>query len=818
MRTHTLTKIFNTLLVFLALALFYFSFTKLFLENSQSEINLSKLVGKISYYKELVQLKRSDSIAWNFLNHKDQNLLSENDSIFTHINSKAVLALKNEQEVTIDGQSLIRVKSPDSIIVQDGNIDIDLKANQPSITVQIGDHQYKLKANKDSSVSIKKNLNQSTFDIKKGEVNLLTKKKNLSLKAGTSTQIKNEKIETTEIETTLSSPQGRIILEKSDSLNFKYTSSQKVKHIYIERADKSFIIEPNDSINLRADRYKWGVIYQDEDTPKVLQEFTLIKLSEAPKLISPPMHSSIQVRNEKIHFKWESNLTVLFELINKDHQTIYSNIVSDKNEIDIEFKESGTFYWRVKVDDDLNQSDFSKENEFYITQYKENQLYNTVEIKRPNQLVNIDFNIKDSNQTPEFILSKTKDFKDIILKQKITSPTMSFRATTPGFYYWKVLDNQGNVELKKMLIIPSPPPVRAPKVKTIIKTIKKKSSFLRKVLNIFIPEVNAAPEEQGEKLGEEIQISWEKIEDAKEYEIEIINNLTQKKVISKMISKSELINWRPPQQRNYYYRVRYKDHWDRFSPYSPYAMIKIRVIKQKKKIAVSKKPKPKPKPKHKPKPKPIPTQVTKPKVVVNTSNQLKYELGLFYTFSIIDFNQEVKGNSNKVDISGSNSTGHALSFKAFDFYNTGYDLFLNYKSRYGEVFNSQDFYQRQLQLALSKKINNFDLYLGLASLNVSSFTVSSNQIINESSDYHFAPYLGASFTQNIGENVTLRPFFEFHKLFYQQIHFGLSTDYRWNNSYSLKISLHGEATNLEVADQELESLAYQLFSGFLYHF
>ncbi len=810
MRTHTLTKIFNTLLVFLALGLFYFSFNKLFLQHSKDRINLSDLVGRISHYQKIVQHKRADSIAWNFLSPNNENLVSEDDSIFTHEKSKATIALKNEQEITVDSQSLIRIKTADTVIVQDGKIEIDIKANQPDLTIQLGNNQYKLKANKDSSLSIQKGLNQSTFNVKSGEVKLVTTKKDLKLKAGTSTQIKNKKVEVTEIATQLISPKDRIILEKKQELAFAYKSSQTIKQIYIEREDRVFTLPPGETINLRAGHYKWGVIYKDEPKPIILQDFTLIKLLPAPQLITPPMHSSLQIKDGKVLFQWKSDTAILFELLNKEHQIIYSNIVKEGTKEEVTLKESGTYFWRVKLDDDLKQSDYSIENEFYISQLKEIKSFNTVEIRRPNQLVNIEFDLQESQEKPEFILSKTKDFKEILLQQKITSPTMSFKATTPGFYYWKVLDNKGNIELKKMLIIPSPPPTRAPKVKTIIKTIKKRTSLLIKVLDFFISSAHAAQ-------ADEVEITWEKIEDAKEYEIEIINNLKAKKVISTLTSQSEKINWTPPKQRNYYYRVRYKDFWDRFSPYSPYAQIKIKVIKinplenrsKKKKTKVAQKPKPKPM--ARPEPKlvtPLVPVITKP----------HYEVGLFYSFSLVDFTQELENNTHDVTISGANISGHALNFKTFDIFKSSYDLLLNYKSRYGKVFNDEQFHQRQIQIAASKSIHSFDLSFGLEALDLSLYQQGTNQIIFEKNSFNFALTLGLAYTQKVGENLTFSPFFQLHKLTYQQLQFGLNTRYHWFENYIVMISLLGELTQFEEGDRDIESQLYQALTGLLYQF
>ncbi|MCB9091399.1 MAG: hypothetical protein H6621_09815 [Halobacteriovoraceae bacterium] len=780
MRTHNLTKFFNLLLITFALLLFYICFKHLQLSDTTNQLNLEQFIGEISKHQNTVQLKHPGQIAWGFVSDIEKSNLVENDQVFTHKDSEATVTLKNKQKLTIQSESLVRIKSLDKIVVQNGQVDLNLNENQPELSIQIGNQEYKLKATEKTQISIKKNFNQSSFQVDSGTVQLTTKKEKLNLNSGTITEIKNENAKTLEATTKLLYPSGTIILKKKKRINFKFQTKQDVEKIYIQRTDKEFFIDKNKSMNLKPGSYKWGVVYRGETHAKSLENFTLIHEINPPTPISPINNATIQLAglDQQIEFRWKSQSRVLFEIINEQGEIFYSNI-SKENKLTTNFEKPGQYSWRIKVQDSYIQSEYSQSNYFFVTKIHEIEDFRTIEIKRPNQLVKVNITPVGNTEDAQYIISNTKEFKNVITKGKLKNNSFEFIADKAGFYYWKIVNPDGNISLKKVLVIPTPAPKRAPKVKDIIKRFKVKSSLIEKIFNFIFPQAYAADPA--------IKITWEEIKDVKEYEIEIIDNLKDKKILLKKTTTKPSLTWIPPSNKTFYYRVRYKDFWDRFSPFSEYARILIESEK--------------------------PVAMEEQKIEKNIPEKQKsifYELD--YLYSQVDYKQKLS-TGNEIKIKGQSTTGHAFSYRHFNIFNSKYNFVLNYKSQYGEVFNNQDYYQRQLSLSIGQFLYSFDIALGVEYLNTTLYEVRQSEV-KLSRDYNklaFSFFFGM--TQNVGKNSEIQPFISLQYLDYQQTNLGINYWYHWNKSFSLNVKLSGEQTRISSQNDDIDSLSYQLFTG-----
>lgn len=764
MRTHNLTKTSNTVLLLLAFGCIGYSWVKLGeLSNSSLVEFVGEKIGVVAKSKNDVRKKTIGSFSWNPTDIETQ--ISENDSIFTNSNSQAFIKLENESEVTISEQSLIHFESQNSLKIENGKLDVTLNRNSKPLNIVIGRKKISLSAQEASSVSIQKNNNSSVIAVTKGKLNITTENSVLNINSGREVEFTANKIESSLSGVDLVYPKARVEIETTEPLQFDYKSPQVPKAILVSRSEKDFLLQPNEKINLRGDHYQWGLIFDGEVKPTKMVSFTLIKKVDAPKIVYPVENKQINVEAfpSEIEFKWLASKRSLFELKDLSTQKVFSELVAG-TKLSKQIETASTYAWRVKNDEDFATSDFSLWQNFTVKKYSFSTEAKTIVLDRPNQKVSFSWS---GSEEVQFVLAKDEAFTDIVEKLQTKESSLKINIIKPGTYYWK-LNSTGKIEAKKIIIVPSAPPKRAPKVKKI-KRIIESSSIIQKIWDFIFPKAYASTDQ--------IYIDWEEIKNAKIYEVEITSDIKGKKVLYKTQTSKPYIMWDAPNTGTYYYRVRYQDFWKRFSPFSDYAAIEIvEKIQSKKQI----------------KPQP---------------NVLANRITLFYQASLIDFEQD------EVSIEGTSITGHGINIQLSPM--SLYDLepWLEYSSQYGKVFDSQDFVIRELDLGLQKEVGIWSFSAVLALFQLSEFEVDNDNV--SKSNLYFGYSVGGKIAMpfKLGENHDFQPFFNYVKGEIDRWQLGLSYQYSWKYKYIPQLKISRNSISTKKTADDIKSDAYLLSTG-----
>lgn len=767
MRTHNLTKTSNTLLILLAFACIGYSWLKLEEISSSSFVDfVGEKIGVVAKSKNDVRRKSISSFSWVPTNEKTE--VSENDSIFTNNDSQAFIKLENESEITIAEQSLVHFENQNSLKIENGKLDITISRNSKPLNIIIGRKKISLSAKEASSVSIQKNHNSGVIAVTKGNLNITTEKSVVNIGAGKEIKITSSKVETSFSGVELLSPRARVELKRTKSVEFDFKSPVKPKSIYVSRSDKEFFLKPGEKINLRGDYYKWGLVFKGEVKPSKLTSFSLIKKINAPKAISPKKGESFNVEKFPITqiFNWDGEKKTIFEFKKNDSEKINSQLV-EGNKTSQQIDSPGEYSWRLKSEGDFLTSDYGGWQSFSIQAYTFSTETKTIVLNRPNQKVAFSWG---GNDDVQFILARDQSFSDIVKKMNTNQSRLEVNIVKPGTYYWK-LNSMGKIEAKKVIIIPSAPPKRAPKVKRI-KRIIKSSSIIEKIWDFVFPKAHAG--------SEQIYIDWEEIKNAKVYEIEISKDEAGKDILFKTKTSKPYIMWDAPKTGVFYYRVRYQDFWQRFSPYSEFTTLEI--VKKKAET------------KHK-----LSSVSAKENIVT-----------FFYQASQIDFEQD------EASVEGTSTTGHGINIQFSPVSPYEIEPWLEYSSQYGKVFDSQEFVIRGLELGMQKEFGIWKVSAVMALAQLSEFEISSNEV-NDSSlffGYSLGGKLGMPF--NLGKIHEFEPFFTYVNGSVARWQLGLSYQYSWGFKYIPQLRISRNSISIKDADVDIKSEAYLLSTGLIF--
>ncbi len=765
MRTHNLTKTSNTVLILLAFGCIGYSWVKLEELSKSSLVEfVGEKIGVVAKSKNDVRKKTVGSFSWDATDIEAQ--VSENDSIFTNNNSEAFIKLENESEVTISEQSLIHFESQNSLKIENGKLDVTLTRNSKPLNIVIGKKKVSLSAQEASSVSIQKNNNTSVIAVTRGKLNITTENSVFNINAGREVEFSANKIESSLSGVDLLSPKARVEIERTEPLQFEYKTPLEPKAIFVSRADKFFLLQPNEKINLRGDHYQWGLIFDGEARPTKVVRFTLIKKVDAPQIVYPIENKQINVEEfpSEIEFKWLGSKRSLFELKDLTTQKVVFSELVEGTKISKQIENASTYAWRVRNEEDFATSNYSLWQKFMIKKYSFSTEAKTIVLDRPNQKVLFSWN---GTEEVQFVLAKDEAFTDIVERVQTKESSLKININKPGTYYWK-LNSTGKIEAKKIIIVPSAPPKRAPKVKKI-KRIIESSSIIQKIWDFIFPKAYASTDQ--------IYIDWEEIKNAKIYEVEISSDIKGKKVLFKTQTSKPYIMWDAPSTGTYYYRVRYQDFWKRFSPFSDYAAIEIvEKIQSEKQIK------------------------SQPSVLAN-------RITLFYQASQINFEQD------EVSIEGTSVTGHGINIQLSQM--SLYDLqpWLEYSSQYGKVFESEDFVIRELDLGLQKEVGIWSFSALLALFQLSEFKVDNDNV--SESNLYFGYSVGGKIAMpfKLGKNHDFEPFFNYVKGQVDRWQLGLSYQYSWKYKYIPQLKISRNSISIKNTSDDIKSEAYLLSSG-----
>ncbi len=783
MRSHNLTKIYYSILYFLAIALMAYSFVKLFMTDKKSTDLSSNTIGMIINYNNDVRLKRTSEVQWEQLD-QNQIIVNENDAVFTGQASTATVNLDPNSVINIDKETLIRIKANNEIILKEGNINLKLKKNTTPLTLVLGDKRYKLKTQKDSNIKVSQINSHSTILVKVGEIDITDNQLQKSASTGQILELKDEVINIYNEKITLKAPKGDLFFTDITPIEFRYESNIIPSGIEIIHFNKKTLHQLNKQVLLKPGHYKWKLVYDDKNIESPLNEFNIIQLTNAPHLLKPKNNYSIKSysKNVDVFLQWENRQrNSKLEIIGQNSRITESTLESN---FTLPMTNGGKFKWRVKTFDRYIQSNFSEFQNFDIEFLNpSHQTALQFELKRPGQELEFEWKSRQ-NSTTTFTLSKSSDFSEILYQVETKDNKVKKIIPDVGLYYWKV-ENSHGITPVKIEIRPSPPPTRAPKIKNkkVIKRLSLpiKTSFL--LNQLLFSSAHAS------NSSNSILIEWEKMEEAKTYEIEIFDQ--NNNLLKTFTTNTASLEWSPLNYGQYFYRVRYKDFWNRYSPFSSKAEIHIQKLEK----TVKKKTQSKP---------------TLVKTIEKKSKEKKLasEVRLSYSYQIIDYEQE---DSETYSIDGNSSTGHSLLWKTKNFY-------LRYFSQYGEVFDKESFTKRKLYLAVNSDIKFFKVFYGMSFLQYSLYEQENNEAGLKSTPLTYSVFAKLETTHFVGKKHNFLPFGKIALGKYSEMAIGLTYRYYLSSVFSLTIEPSISKLILNDADRTITEQYSQLVTGLSAHF
>jgi mannose-6-phosphate isomerase-like protein (cupin superfamily) len=842
----------------------------------------------ISDQFNVVKKKRDFFQSWSDAGKGDT--LSNNDEIYTHESSGAVIKFQNGNKVELSENSLLKIKSINQVsnlTLEKGNIIAELSENSKKLEIVISGKTYSFESSK-AKIQIEPGKTNNKFVILEGSAQLKINDKQTEIK-------KNEVItENTSdgalikeiIPVVLSSPinKSNFYFVQNTDISFRWTNNTTLANneeikllISKERNFQNIIMEKSISnlneikLNFSDEGKYYFKITTDNKVDSVISEFNLIK--ETPPTLRVSNDYFIQNKiPQTAHFSWDRQNTKQFMLeISRPNHNLFAFSL-EENYFDLNLTEFGNYQVRIKVFDklrpdalwsektsityqkidklelktstNLNQIKISYQlnpiktklfwessveleeytvkiinpkNEVLIQKTNspsiefemttpgvytwevqgnyENLNSNTlagkitfkrpvslttlpkkgaiIELDRPDQLVNFNWqkliNKTNAQDNYQIEISDNEDFFKPIISKDVETNSFTTNLEKTGKYFWRVKIKNNNEsdysEPVSVEIKPSPmlqAPENVPDLKIKLKFEDVKSTFI-KIIHWFF---NLAYAADTKAIAEWNLVHNPKV---KTYIIEIYSDNEAKNLITKIESNSSHIVWKEATPGIFYWKIAYKDFWERttvFSKISKLELIDERIPPKK----IVQKPLPLPKPLLKE----LPHEI----IVTTTS---KKSFSLYYRPSLYSLNQ-IKDN-NEIDISG--TAVNSLGFN----YNSPKNIWQFNEIEFqgetirGKVFNDKTFTDIKMGVSLNKNRDNFFYGPALFIARNNQYSVT-NRIVNIATHLDFAAGILAGIKFN---NILIKS----NLAFGSTLLYSIESVYSFQNNVNLGILFEG---------------------------
>lgn len=212
-------------------------------------------------------------------------------------------------------------------------------------------------------------------------------------------------------------------------------------------------------------------------------------------------------------------------------------------------------------------------------------------LETPDQEVQFKWEKQKNVKSYLFELSKDKEFKSIEINSELEKSQFTTKLNDIGQYYWRVKMNTQNgveysdpvsVEIKPVPVLDKPKledeiriklkTIEEAKIKDQVFNNKIQSNIFISLLNLAFQSVLANKNEKSQQVAEWVVPTAKNV---KKYLIEIYQDKDLKKLMTKIESESEKIEWIGASAGEFYWRLAYRDSWGRDSEYSLPAKIII---------------------------------------------------------------------------------------------------------------------------------------------------------------------------------------------------------------------------------------------------
>lgn len=804
MRSSAAIKTFNTLLILLGLALILVSYPKLFLNSSDSHAASSPAIGKIISVENDARLKKSFLFNWNDSSSGDQ--IHNNDLIFTNEQSEAIFELSKGQQVSLKSQTLLKLKDQ-SLEIKNGEVALSLTDSSKDLVLIMGGQEFTLRSSEASEVTVSSEQGENKFQVSKGEVLIKAQNINVTAKAGEEVRAWAARTSKARSQINLLYPKDQtLMLAQDDEIRFQAENAPQAARVQIKNLSTGETIERplTETATLPSGEYEWTLSLDGESVshPAI---FSVVQALAPPEQLRPTPLEEIVFYDDsvQVEFSWTQGPGIL--RVKDEFENSYFSEQVDSASESVEFFREGVYSWEVKSKTRLAESPWSSSRKLIVRKmdYQEGSPI-VIELKRPNQLA--EFNWEGGPEAgASFKLSKTRDFKNIAHQEEISGKnSVKVNIKDIGVYYWRIEGPNGPAALRptKVLIRPTPPPGKPqapPSLEFKLRPKKRSASAFS-----FFPSAYA-------ESFEEITVAFDPIEEAKVYEIEIYSDQRQQRLVKTLKSEKPSFNWTPPRIGSYTWRIRFQDHWGRWSPFSDPSQLSASVDSRF--IKKPKKPKKKVAPivkKKKKKTLPPPPKIVR-KIEPKPKKEYTNSFTGYYAPASVTYENT---KEQTIEVEGVAVGGHGFEYLR----RSETPLSINYQSNYGKVFEEEEFSSRSLELGLARKFKGISFGASALYRDISGYEVENDAVI--ASERISAIGLGISLrTQiNIGAPNPLVLVASAHTLQVNQTAISLSYDYPLKKRLSLETKLRGELFSIKDEESEINSQSFQAFIGPKYLF
>lgn len=261
---------------------------------------------------------------------------------------------------------------------------------------------------------------------------------------------------------------------------------------------------------------------------------------------------------------------------------------TDSDFFNVDLLKPGIYEWSVISLDVLGNSGVEIKGSFHLkfprkvtTLPSEGEI---VLLETPDQEVQFKWEKQTNVKSYLFELSKDKDFKSIDINSELEKSQFTTKLNDVGQYYWRVKMNTQNgveysdpvsVEIKPVPVLDKPKleneiriklkTIDESKVKDQVLNNRRPRSFFLTLVEVVFQSVKATSNDKSLQVAEWVVPTAKNV---KKYLIEIYQDKDLKKLITKIESDSENIEWKGASAGEFYWRLAYRDGWGRDSEYS----------------------------------------------------------------------------------------------------------------------------------------------------------------------------------------------------------------------------------------------------------
>lgn len=299
-----------------------------------------------------------------------------------------------------------------------------------------------------------------------------------------------------------------------------------------------------------------------------------------PALQFPDNEAVHIITEEPIHFKWHgTDDAEYFIEVAKDNQ--FQEKIFTKSSYEKSFKftpqEEHSLFWRVirKRDEPVTK---------YRVVHARHLPPNVIKPTQKTFITNTNlFDVEvewDTNVDSEFVVEFAEDsaFENIIETTKTRTKSIKVPLEADKKYFIRVYraNSQAISEIKE-IDIKRVKRLKTPKIKSNLK-FKLKQTYIPKEVGpytIYFSPLLASRSRNISSYSSYIDLRWDKMEGAKEYEIEVFSDPGGEDIIAQEKIKKNFYRWGNPTLGTYYWRIRYFDQYGQKSDFSNISKIVI---------------------------------------------------------------------------------------------------------------------------------------------------------------------------------------------------------------------------------------------------